>query len=249
MSGGSWSIVTGAAGGIGLEIALLLAQGGPVLAIDQDEQALSKLVEAIHIRSGQMVEPAVADISCREQIAGAFQCLPGGSRVSCLVNCAAIFDHQPAERMSLHSWERVLQVNLTGAFLCSQAVFPRMDRGSVIINIGSINGHRVIPTHSNYAVSKAGLMMLTRCLAVEWARHGIRVVSVSPGIVDTPMNRRVERQAGSDPRGMRAKIPLGRYADASEIARVVAFLTSDLASYISGTDILVDGAWTPQGVA
>jgi NAD(P)-dependent dehydrogenase (short-subunit alcohol dehydrogenase family) len=244
----NWSVVTGAAGGIGSEIAFLLAQGGPVLAIDQDGQALSKLTGAIDGRNGHRVKPAVTDISSGEQIARAFQCLPDGSRVSCLVNCAAIFDHQPAERMSLYAWEHVLQVNLTGAFLCSQAAFPRMGRGSVIINIGSINGHRAIPTHSNYAVSKAGLMMLTRCLAVEWARHGIRVVSVSPGIVDTEMNRKVERQAGIDPREAVTKIPLGRYAEASEIARVVAFLASDAASYISGTDILVDGAWVPQGV-
>ena len=123
--------------------------------------------------------------------------MPDSATIACLVNCAAIFDHQPAATMTLDAWERVLKVNLTGPFLCSQAAFPRMRSGSIIVNIGSINGHRAIPTHANYAVSKAGLMMLTRCLAVEWARHGIRVISVSPGIVDTAMNRRVEEQAGS----------------------------------------------------
>jgi NAD(P)-dependent dehydrogenase (short-subunit alcohol dehydrogenase family) len=151
--------------------------------------------------------------------------------------------------MSLQSWERVLRINLTGPFLCSRAAFVRMGPGSVVVNIGSINGHRAIPTHSNYAVSKAGLMMLTQCLAVEWAAHGIRVVSVSPGIVDTPMNRKVERLAGIDAREVQAKLPLGRYASASEIARVVGFLVSDAAAYISGTDILVDGAWTALGAS
>jgi NAD(P)-dependent dehydrogenase (short-subunit alcohol dehydrogenase family) len=247
MSDESWSIVTGAAGGIGSEIALLLARSGPVLAIDQDERGLSKATDAISGTGACRVEPAVADISSGEEIARAFQLIPIGDRVSCLVNCAAIFDHQPAQIMPLHSWERVLRINLTGAFLCSQAVLPRMVAGSVIVNIGSINGHRAIPTHCNYAVSKAGLMMLTQCLAIEWARHGIRVVSVSPGIVDTPMNRIVEQQAGIEPRESQARIPLGRYASASEIARVVAFLVSDAASYISGTDILVDGAWTALG--
>jgi NAD(P)-dependent dehydrogenase (short-subunit alcohol dehydrogenase family) len=98
-------------------------------------------------------------------------------------------------------------------------------------------------------VSKAGLMMLTQCLAVEWAQHGIRVVSVSPGITDTPMNRRVEAQAGIDAAAVKAKLPLRRYASATEIARIVAFLASDGGAYVSGTDLLVDGAWTAQGAS
>ena len=243
---GGWSVVTGAASGIGLEIARLLAQDGPVLAIDRNGEALNDA--ALLLRGdGARIEPAVADIGSAAAVAEAFGRLPADAHVACLVNCAAIFDHHPAERMSLASWERVLNVNLTGPFLCSQAAFPRMGRGSVIVNIGSINGHRAIPTHANYAVAKAGLMMLTQCLAVEWARHGIRVVSVSPGIVDTPMNRRVEEEAGIDSRAQQAKIPLGRYATATEIAQVVRFLAGEGAGYISGTDILVDGAWTALG--
>jgi NAD(P)-dependent dehydrogenase (short-subunit alcohol dehydrogenase family) len=249
MSGAEWSVLTGAAGGIGIEIAVLLAQHGPVLAIDQDQAALSEAVVAIRSRGGQQVEPVIADIATEAEISRAFGCLPDTSRVRSLVNCAAIFDHQPAKTMSLRAWERVLRVNLTGAFLCSRAAFPRMGPGSVVVNIGSINGHRAIPTHSNYAVSKAGLMMLTQCLAVEWAPHGIRVVSVSPGIVDTPMNREVERLAGINGRDVQSKLPLGRYASALEVARVVAFLISDAAAYISGTDILVDGAWTALGAS
>jgi NAD(P)-dependent dehydrogenase (short-subunit alcohol dehydrogenase family) len=243
-----WSVVTGAASGIGLEIARLLAQDGPVLAIDRNGPGLQEVTAAARSDGGR-VEPAVADLSSAEEIARAFRSLPDGATVTCLVNCAAIFDHQPAEAMTLETWERVLRVNLTAPFLCSQAAFPRMGRGSVIVNIGSINGHRAIPTHANYAVSKAGLMMLTQCLAVEWAGRGIRVVSVSPGIVDTPMNRRVEEQAGIDSRQQQAKIPLGRYATPAEIAELVRFLASPAAGYVSGTDILVDGAWTALGPA
>jgi 2-deoxy-D-gluconate 3-dehydrogenase len=243
-----WSVVTGAASGIGLAIARLLAQDGPVLAIDRNAPALQDAAAALR-RDGARIEPAVADLSSPAEIARAFDRLPAGAAVTCLVNCAAIFDHQPAETMSLDAWQRVLDVNLTAPFLCSQAAFPRMGKGSVIVNIGSINGHRAIPTHANYAVSKAGLMMLTQCLAVEWARHGIRVVSVSPGIVDTPMNRRVEEEAGIDSRAQQAKLPLGRYATPEEVARLVQFLASPAAAYISGTDILVDGAWTALGAS
>jgi NAD(P)-dependent dehydrogenase (short-subunit alcohol dehydrogenase family) len=244
----TWSVVTGAGGGIGLEIVRLFAERGPVLAIDQDGAALREALVSIE-HGEDRVKPAVADISSVEDVGNAFRSIPDLASIGCLVNCAAIFDHQPAETMSLEAWERVLKVNLTGPFLCSQAAFQRLRRGSVIVNIGSINGHRAIPTHANYAVSKAGLMMLTQCLAVEWANLGIRVVSLSPGIVDTPMNRRVEEQAGVDATEVQAKLPLRRYATSAEIAQIVRFLASDAAGYISGTDLLADGAWTALGAS
>ena len=244
-----WSVVTGAASGIGFEIARQLAESGPVLALDCNGKALHDAADGIRGGNELRIELAVADISAVDEVSKAFQLMPEEGRVTNLINCAAIFDHQPAERMSLQSWERVLKINLTGAFLCSQAAFPRMTSGSVIVNIGSFNGHRAIPTHANYAVAKAGLMMLTRCLAVEWAAYGIRVVSVSPGIVDTPINRRVEERSGVDRRKQEAKIPLGRYATPAEIAQVVKFLASGAAGYISGTDILVDGGLAALGVS
>lgn len=246
--GASWSVVTGAGGGIGLEIVRLLAGRGPVLAIDRDRAALREALAGIE-GGDHRITPVLADISSAEDVKNAFGSLSAGATIGCLVNCAAIFDHQPAATMSLEAWERVLKVNLTGPFLCSQAAFPRLRSGSVIVNIGSINGHRAIPTHANYAVSKAGLMMLTQCLAVEWAAQGIRVVSLSPGIVDTAMNRRVEEQAGINPADVQARLPLRRYASPQEIARIVAFLASDAAGYVSGTDLLVDGAWTALGAS
>jgi NAD(P)-dependent dehydrogenase (short-subunit alcohol dehydrogenase family) len=246
--GAAWSVVTGAGGGIGLEIVRLFAGRGPVLAIDRDGEAIREALAGIG-DGNDRITPALADVSSDQDVKRAFRSLPDGATIGCLVNCAAIFDHRPAATMSLDAWERVLKVNLTGPFLCSQAAFPRMRSGSVIINIGSINGYRAIPTHANYAVSKAGLMMLTQCLAVEWASHGIRVVSLSPGIVDTPMNRRVEEQAGINPADVQAKLPLRRYASPEEIARIVAFLASDVAGYVSGTDLLVDGAWTALGAS
>jgi NAD(P)-dependent dehydrogenase (short-subunit alcohol dehydrogenase family) len=246
--GTRWSVVTGAAGGIGLEIVRLFARSGPVLAIDRDDAALLGALNTVE-SAGHRIEAAVADVSSPCDVARAFATLPEDLSVRCLVNCAAIFDHQKVEIMTLDSWERVLKINLTGPFLCSQAAFPHMGPGSVVINIGSINGHRAIPTHANYAVSKAGLMMLTQCLAVEWAHRGIRVVSVSPGIVDTPMNRRVEQQANIDSAEVKAKLPLGRYATGTEIAKVVEFLASDAAAYVSGTDLLVDGAWVALGAS
>jgi NAD(P)-dependent dehydrogenase (short-subunit alcohol dehydrogenase family) len=134
-----------------------------------------------------------------------------------------------------------------GTFIACQKIFPRLGRGSVIVNVGSINGHRALPNRVSYASSKAGVQMLTQCLAVEWATYGVRAVSVSPGIVDTPMNRKVEEEMGVDTQAPRSRIPLGRIASPHEISSVVEFVASPEASYLTGTDILVDGAWSAYG--
>ena len=123
--GTGWSVVTGAAGGIGLEIVRLFARRGPVLAIDRDDAALLDALDTVE-SAGHRIEPAIADVSSPSDVARAFASLPEDFSVRCLVNCAAIFDHQKAEIMTLDAWERVLKINLTGPFLCSQAAFPRM---------------------------------------------------------------------------------------------------------------------------
>jgi len=241
---GGWAVVTGAGSGIGLEIARQMTSTGPVLAVDVDQAALDEL----HASHGELgIRCARADVADPVQMAAAVGALPAEARVRCLVNCAGVFDHHPLERMPLEAWERVLRVNLTGAFVASQATFPRLVRGAVVINIGSINGHRALAAHANYAASKAGLSMLTQCMAVEWARFGIRAIAVSPGIVDTPMNRRVEEDGAVDGAAVRARIPLGRYATAAEVAAVVCFLASAEAAYVSGAELLVDGGWTASG--
>jgi len=243
-----WVVVTGAASGIGREIARRFAATSPVLAVDIDATGLEATAAEFRERGGQQpFEVAVADVAEPVAMRSALAELPQNACVRCLVNCAGIFDHHAAESMPLSSFERVVRVNLTGTFVASQAAFPLLGRGSAIINIGSINGHRALPSHANYAASKAGVRMLTECLAVEWAPRGVRVVSVSPGIVDTPMNRKVEEESGIDGDAIRARIPLGRYASTTEVAAVVEFLASPEAGYVSGVDILVDGAWTAYG--
>jgi NAD(P)-dependent dehydrogenase (short-subunit alcohol dehydrogenase family) len=241
-----WVVITGGSSGIGLDTAHRLKETRPLLLIARRRDRLESAAREL-APSSLGVEVASADVANPAAVAAAISLIPDGDWIAGLVNSAAIFDHQPAESMTLEAWDSVLRVNLTGPFVCSQAAFPRMREGSVIVNLSSINGHAALPEHANYAASKAGLMMLTRCLAVEWARYGIRVVSISPAVIDTPMNQRMDEEGRQDPQVVLRRTPLGRYGRPREVSDVIAFLLSDGASYITGVDIGIDGGWTAFG--
>jgi NAD(P)-dependent dehydrogenase (short-subunit alcohol dehydrogenase family) len=239
-------VVTGAGSGIGLATAEALTKIGPVLLLDQSAAALSSACSRLS-QSGADVETRVLDVSDEEAVITTFSDLPREWWIRTLVNSAGIFDHYPAAEMPVAAWRRVIDVNLTGTFLCCQAAFPRLRRGSAVINISSLNAHTALPDRANYAASKAGVTMLSKCLAIEWASAGIRVISVSPGIIDTPMNRRVQDRASVGGGTGSARIPLRRPGTAQEVADVVAFLISDAAGYVTATDIQVDGGWLAYG--
>jgi NAD(P)-dependent dehydrogenase (short-subunit alcohol dehydrogenase family) len=239
------AIVTGAARGIGRATAeRFLADGWQVALWDIDEAALAATADDL---AGAL--PCPCDVADPDQVARAAAAVTdrfGG--IDALVNNAGTATFKPLAETTLAEWSRVLDVNLTGPFMCTQAVLPAMIArgGGAIVNVTSISGLRASTLRVAYGVSKAGLAHLTRQMAAELGEHGIRVNAVAPGPVDTAMAKAVHSPA------IRAAyhdaIPLNRYGREGEIAAAIAFLCSDQASYITGQILAADGGFEATGI-
>jgi 3-oxoacyl-[acyl-carrier protein] reductase len=237
-------VITGAASGIGRSTAELLARRGPLLLIDRAADQLDDLASTLS--AAGPVLTFCGDVSDEGEVGAAFASLPEDAVVQGLVNSAGIFEHHPAAEMPTSAWRRVLGVNLDGTFFCCREASPHLRPGSVVVNVASLNAHVALPNRVNYAASKAAVMMLSKCLAVEWAPRGVRVVSVSPGVIDTPMHRRVLEEL-HQPDATGSRVPLDRLGTSAEVAGVIDFLCSGAASYVTGVDVLVDGGLVSYG--
>ena len=242
------ALVTGAARGIGLAVARrFLADGWRVALLDIEGDLLGKSVEALGV-----IDRAIGlhcDVSDANAVAGALTEIERRfGRLDALVNNAGIAVFTPLMETSNADWSRVLEVNLTGPFLCTKAAVPLMREhgGGAIVNITSISGLRASTLRSAYGTSKAGLAHLTKQLAVELASLGIRVNGVAPGPVDTAMAKAVHSpEIRAD---YHDAIPLNRYGLEEELAEAVFFLCSDRASYITGQILAVDGGFDAAGI-
>ena len=175
-------------------------------------------------------------------------CVESFGRLDVLVNNAGVGAVAPSAELSYEQWQQTLAVNLTGPFLSSQAAYPHLAQGGgVIVNVASIFAEVGIPERAAYAASKHGLLGLTRVLASEWARDGIRVVAVEPAYVKTDLDERDREAAGYTDQDIAGRTPLGRFGRPEEIAAVVDFLATDDASYITGSAIAIDGGWLAYG--
>jgi len=244
---GRVALVTGAASGIGRRVAVGLAEfGADVCLVDL---AGSDLDGAAHevVQSGRRVVTSAADVTDADQLQAAVRTAEarlGPLRLA--VNSAGIANAAAAEDMDSAQWQRMLDVNLTGVFLACQAEGVAMlrDRTGAILNIASMSGSIVNRglMQAHYNTSKAGFMHLTKSLAMEWCRRGVRVNSISPGYTATPMNTR--REVAEQVQQFEADTPLGRMASVDELVGPAVFLLSDAASYVTGVDLLVDGGFT-----
>ena len=234
---GKVAIITGAAGGQGeAEARLFVAQGARVVITDIQDQ-----VEQVAADLGEgavFLKHDVSDIAAWAQVIA--ETLRRFGKVDALVNNAAMFNPKPLIETSAAEMEQHFRINQLGVFLGMQAVIePMKAAGSgSIVNIASVSGMRNIPGQFAYAASKWAVRGMTGNAAAELARFGIRVNSVYPGLIDTPM------LAGNTPETnarFARSVPLGRMAQASEVAEVVAFLVSDAASYVNGAEVAVDG--------
>jgi meso-butanediol dehydrogenase/(S,S)-butanediol dehydrogenase/diacetyl reductase len=243
-------LVTGGASGIGAGIAQRFSEAGYAVAVFDCNRAgadnicgrLQDLGPAIAIY-GDVNEPADAERAVAETIR-AFGSL------DVLVNNAGIEIPGNIEALSVEQWDRLLGVNLRGAFLFSKYAIPHMRRGSSIVNISSVHAFAAYPDSAAYDASKAGLLGLTRAMALDHGPSGIRVNAVCPGYIQTPLmgkwlNSIPEREAAL--REVLKAHPLGRIGTPRDVAEAVLFLSSEAASFISGTYLVVDGAMTVSG--
>jgi NAD(P)-dependent dehydrogenase (short-subunit alcohol dehydrogenase family) len=245
------AVITGAATGIGRATALALARDGfGVVLVGRRPEPLEDVAAEVRAAGGHALA-APADVTSSDALAGVMGAADdwrGG--VDALVNNAGVGDSGTVLEESLESWERTLSINLTGAFLATQHALPHLlERRGSVVNVSSINGLLSGPGWTSYCVSKAGLIQLARCVATDYGRQGVRANSVCPGWVRTPMGDsdmdEVAAARGIDREGAYELVhrlnPLGRAAEASEIADVIAFLASGRASYVNGATLIVDG--------
>jgi 3-oxoacyl-[acyl-carrier protein] reductase len=224
-------------------------RGHVVVACDIDQAAVAELAAKVS-RVGPVCEPRRLDVTDGNQVQSVVDAtVVRFGRIDVLVNNAGIGAVTASEDLAREVWDRVLDVNLTGPFLCSQAVGKVMLRQGhgVNVNVASIFGLVGMPGRAAYAASKHGLLGLTKVLATEWAPRGVRVVAVNPAFVRTQLDT-VDQQTGVySAADIERRTPLGRYAKAEDVARVVRFLASDDASYVTGAALDVDGGWLSYG--
>jgi NAD(P)-dependent dehydrogenase (short-subunit alcohol dehydrogenase family) len=241
-------VVTGAARGIGLAVAeRFLAQAYRVALLDIDRRTLRATAKRLH-DPGRVLALACDVADPRQVDAAIAEVVDTFGRIDALVNNAGIAIFKPVLETSIAEWQRVLAVNLGGAFVCTHACAPVMMRtgGGAVVNIASISGLRASTLRVAYGTSKAALIHLTKQYAAELGTVGIRVNCVAPGPVDTAMAKLVHsvaiRQDYYD------TIPLNRYGTPEEVAATVYFLCSDEASYVNGQTLAVDGGFDALGV-
>jgi 3-oxoacyl-[acyl-carrier protein] reductase len=235
------AIVTGASQGIGRDTALALSSAGAkVVVAARNEEKLTALVNEISSGGGEAFAVKM-DVADAEQVKAGFkQVLEKFGRLDILVNNAAITRDGLAVRMKMDDWEAVLQTNLTGAHLCIQQALPAMmkARAGRIINISSVVAEMGNAGQANYVAAKAGLIGLTKAIAMEISSRNITVNAVAPGFIATPMTDVLSDKVKEE---LKTRIPLGRMGSARDVAAAIVFLASDEAGYITGHVLDVNG--------
>ena len=241
-------IVTGARKGMGKSHALALAKAGAKVAVaDISLEECQKVVDEIRKEKGEALA-VKCDVTKKGEIDDMIKTVVDKwGRIDILVNNAGICQFKPFLDLTEEEWDRTLDINLKGYFLCAQAAAKEMakQKSGTIVNIASVAmGQQGVGISNivHYCASKGGIVGMTEALAVELASYNIRVNAISPGIIETPMIDQVK----SDPKimeAMLAKVPLRRAGKSEEVSNLVLFLASDASSYMTGSTVVIDGGW------
>ena len=240
------ALITGGAGGIGSVIGTLFAEEGATVNIsDINEYQGKKVVDEINSRGGKAVFMKLDVTSVenwKEVVRNAINLF---GRVDILVNTAGILISKSIEEMSPEEWDKVIKVNLYGTFYGCKYILPAMkkSKGGSIINIGSIMGIVAFPNEVSYDASKGAIRMLTKAIAIEYGKYNIRVNCLHPGNTSTPMNEPWIKDPKKSEEILRPQI-IKRWADPIEIAYGALFLASDESSFMTGSDLIIDGGYT-----
>lgn len=242
------AIITGARRGMGRTHALALAKAGAkVVVSDISQEECESVVEEIKKAGGEGLA-VKCDVSIKKEVEEMVQkTVEKFGKVDILVNNAGICQFKPFLELTEEEWDRTLNINLKGYFLCSQAAAKEMvkQRSGVILNIASIAMGQVgvgFSAISHYCASKGGIVAMTEAMALELAPHNIRVNAISPGAIETPMVDPLK----TDPKmmeGILARVPLQRMGQPEEVSNLVLFLASDTSSYMTGSTVVIDGGW------
>ncbi len=243
------TIVTGAASGIGAEIVRLLESGARVVAVDLDPKLASNLAPAAS-HAPERLRCLVGDVSL-EQTALDYTrtALDAFGRIDVMINNAGLAVVKPIADHSPEEWDRVFNTNVKALYWSARHVVPAMKRsgGGLFLNTGSISSVVGLPEQGAYGPAKGAVIQITRQMAIDYAKDGIRVNAVCPGSVDTPLLRRAAADSGDPSKfleAITAAHPIGRLASAEEIARFFQFLASDHARFFTGAILMIDGGFT-----
>jgi NAD(P)-dependent dehydrogenase (short-subunit alcohol dehydrogenase family) len=236
-------LITGAGSGIGRATAERFgSEGAAVVCADVNEAGVNETAATIRTQGGEALA-VKCDVSQAPSVEELFaKAIERYKKLDVLANVAGVGGFKRLTETSLEDWNRTIGVNLTGTFLtCQKAISHILETKGAIINVASVAGLKSHPFSAAYCASKGGIVTMTKALAVEYGRKGVRINCLCPGGVETPMIQQFQLPEGANPTVLQRIMPLGRMGQPPEIAAVIAFLASDDATYMNGSVVVVDG--------
>ena len=244
---GKVACITGGSHGIGASLALGLAAAGVTVAIvARDRSRTDETAERIRVAGGTALALA-GDVRSRSDMqAAADAVVDAFGRVDILVNNAGVAGAAPSEDLDEGEWDRIVDINLKGTFLCCQSFGRHMlrQRSGKIVNVSSVAGLGAFPRRAAYGASKAAVIMLTKVLAVEWADRNVHVNAIAPGVIRTALNEEMIAKGNLDLASINRRTPMGRRGETDDLLGAVVYLSSSASDYVTGAVLAVDGGWS-----